>query len=91
MHFQAFLFNLCRDLDSNCYAKEFCLEFFIHYRDIVRNVATFFLWFFSTFVATKKKLLRQSLLSCTIEAELCVVTDFFFVATIFSSLILVVR
>ena len=90
VHFQAPLFNLCRNLASSCCDKELFLEFFIHGRDIVRNVATFFLWFLQPLSRQRKILLRYSLLSCTAEDELCVATEFFFVATIFSSLILIV-
>ena len=49
--FSIFYFHLCLDLASNCCDKTLCLELFIHCHDIVKNVATFFLWFFSTFVA----------------------------------------
>ena len=66
-HFQAFLFNLCRDVTSSCCDQELYFEFFIHCRDIVRNVATFFLLLFSTYVATKINIIAGWTVCCNIE------------------------
>ena len=53
VEFLSLLLSFMLKLTSSCCDKEFFLEFFIHCRDLVKSVATFFLWFFSTFVATK--------------------------------------